>query len=139
MRALARPRGSRILRYLLACLIAVATLTILYELRLFGLAARTQLSLDAAGSLDGEEEAGVFPLDGTDLARIPNWRGKVGGGKPLKQPTQREKLAVLLPCWSDCPQASILVVYLSSLLMQQGEAVWLVACAWCYCCGVEQR
>ncbi len=119
---MARPRGRFTLRYSLISIVTVSALTILYEVRLYGLAAHEQLSLDVESGFGGpaSEEPGVYPLDGADLAKIPKWRGKAGGGQPTKRPTQAQKLGVLLPCWADCSQASILVLYLSSLLMQQG-------------------
>lgn len=51
---------------------------------------------------------------------IKSWRGKAGDSQMTTEPRQHEQLAVLLPCWSDCAQGSILVLYLSNLLRQQG-------------------
>lgn len=108
--------------------IPLIALTALYQLRS---AAHQQLGLDEGGH--------VAPLTPGTTARaagaqgLPGWGSRAGTGQGQQQlqpgqqqrqqqvaQAQQQKLAVLLPCWKDCAQAAVLILYLSSLLRQQG-------------------
>lgn len=130
-----RGRSRALLKGAAAVIAVVASLTFLYQLRL---AAIQQLEDSAGegfgggGPPDDERRLGIYRRWGgsnRDLA-LPNWRGRAGGGALRPPPAQTQRLAVLLPCASNCPAASILVVYLSHLLRQQG-VLWLGGAGHC--------
>lgn len=113
-----RTGGRGALLKIFSAAIFLATLVFLYE-----------LSQASSRLMDSRPEALHRPAseveDGywwgeSQEVHIKSWRGKAGDSQMTTEPRQHEQLAVLLPCWSDCAQGSILVLYLSNLLRQQG-------------------
>lgn len=102
-----QPRRRHLASYPLLAAVGLASVVVLYQMRHV---ARQQLELERAGGA------------GRDLPAGCEGAGEPAGEQQRRAPAQEQRLAVLLPCWADCPQASILVVYLSGLLRQQGVA-----------------